>query len=79
MAQPDGKQASILIILRMQVLCLVLVIADPWRSCCSVCPVLQRRKHFVGRQKATQIVLPPETINNKIKPTMLGVDSTLVE
>jgi len=34
---------------------------DPRRSCCSACPVLQRRIHFVGRQKATQIVLPPET------------------
>jgi len=57
----DGRQASILTILHMQVLCLVLVIADPWCSCCSACPVLQRRKHFVGCQKATQIVLPPET------------------
>jgi len=61
MAQPDGRQPLILTILRMQVLYLVLVIADPWHSCCSAYPVLQRRKHFVGRQKATQIVLPPET------------------
>jgi len=61
MAQPDGRQVSILTILRMQVLYLVLVITDPWRSCCSVCLVLQRRKHCVRCQKATQIVLPPET------------------
>jgi len=57
MAQPDGRQASILTILRLQVLYLVLVIADPQCSCCSACPV----QHFVGHQKATQIVLPPET------------------
>ena len=31
---------------------LVLVIADPRRSCCSACPVLQSKKHFVCRQKA---------------------------
>ena len=31
------------------------------RSCCSACPVLQSKKHFVCRQKAAQIVLPPET------------------
>jgi len=61
MAQPDGRQASILTILRMQVVYLVLVIADPRRSCCSACPMLQRRKHCVHCQKATQIVLPPET------------------
>ena len=48
-------------ILRMQVLYLVLVIVDPRRSCCSACPVLQSKKHFVCRQKAAQIVLPPET------------------
>ena len=45
----------------MQVLYLVLVIAYPRRSCCSACPVLQRKKHFVCRQNAAQIVLPPET------------------
>jgi len=61
MAQPDGKQTLILTILRLQVLYLVLVIADPRRSCCSACSVLQRKKHFVRRQKATQIVLPLET------------------
>jgi len=60
MAQPDGKQTSILTILRLQILYLVLVIADPRRSCCSACPVPQRKKHFVRRQKATQIMLPPE-------------------
>jgi len=60
MAQPDDRQPSILTILRMQVLYLVPVIADPRRSCYFACPVLQRRKHFVGRQKAAQIVLPPE-------------------
>jgi len=32
----------------------------PQQSCCSACPVLQRRKHFVHCPKATQIVLPPE-------------------
>jgi len=52
MAQPDGKQALILTILRMQVLYLVLVIAEPRRSCCSACPVLQRKKHFARRQKS---------------------------
>ena len=61
MAQPDGQQASIMTTLRMEVLYLVLVIADPRRSCCSACPVLQSKKHFVCRQKAAQIVLPPET------------------
>jgi len=61
MAQPYDRQLLILTILRMQVLYLVLVIADPQCSCCCACPVLQRRKHFVRRQKATQIVLPPET------------------
>jgi len=61
MAQPDGKQTLILTILRLQVLYLVLVIADPWRSCCSACPMLQRKKHFVRRQKATLIMLPSET------------------
>jgi len=61
MAQPDGRQALILTILCMQVIYLVLVIADPRHSCCSACPVFQRRKHFVCRQKATQIMLPPET------------------
>ena len=40
---------------------LVLVIADPRRSCCSACPVFQRNKHFVCHQKAALIVLPPET------------------
>jgi len=60
MAQPDDKQALILTILRLQVLYLILLIADPRRSCCSVCPVLQRNKHFVRRQKATLIVLQPE-------------------
>jgi len=60
MAQPDGKQALILTILRLQVLYLLLVIADPRRSCCSACPVFQRKKHFARRQKATLIVLPPE-------------------
>jgi len=53
MAQPDGKQTSILTILRLQVLYLVLVIADPRRSFCSACPVLQKKKHFVPCQKAT--------------------------
>ena len=57
-------------ILRMQVLYLVLVIADPRRSCCSACPVLQRKKHFVCRQKAAQIVLPSE-LTNKIKSPIL--------
>ena len=61
MAQPNVEQASIITILRMQVLNLVLVIADPRRSCCSACPGLQRKKHFVCRQKAAQIVLPLET------------------
>jgi len=61
MAQPDGKQTSILTILRLQVRYLVLVIADPRRNCCSACPVLQRKKYFVRRQKATQIKLPSET------------------
>jgi len=61
MAQPDGKQTSILTTLRLQVLYLVLIIADPRRSCYSACPVLQRKKHFVRRQKAIQIVLPSET------------------
>jgi len=75
MVQPDGRQASILTILRMQVLYPVLVIADPRRSCCSACPVLQRRKNLVCRQKATQIVLPPETDQY----TILGVDNRLVE
>ena len=37
---------------------LVLAVADTRRSCCSV---FQRKKHFVCRQKAAQIVLPPET------------------
>jgi len=60
MAQPDGKQALILTILPLQVLYLVLVIADPGHSCCSACPVLQRKKHFVRCQKATLIVLQPE-------------------
>jgi len=61
MAQPDGKQALILTtILRLQVLYLVVVIADPRRSCCSACPVLQRKKQFARRQKTTQIMLPPE-------------------
>ena len=55
----DGSQASVTTILRMQVLYLVLVIADPWRSCCSACPVLQSNKHLVCRQKAAHIVLPP--------------------
>ena len=36
---------------------IVLVIADPRRSCCSACPVLQSNKHFVCHQKAVQIVL----------------------
>ena len=59
----DGSQVSIIIVLSMQVLYLVLIIADPRRSCCSrsACPALQRKKHFVFRQKAAQIVLPPET------------------
>jgi len=60
MAQPDGKQAFILTILRLQVLYLVLVIANPRRSCCSACPVLQRKKHFVRCEKATLIGLSPE-------------------
>jgi len=61
MAQPDGRQASNLTILCLQVHYLVLVIAEPWCSCCSACPVLQRKIHFVHYQKATQIVLLPET------------------
>jgi len=36
------------------------VIVDPQCSYCSACPVLQRTKHLVCRQKATQIVLPPK-------------------
>ena len=52
----DGSQASIITIFRMQVLYPV-----PRRSCCSACSVLQSKKHFVCRQKAAQIVLPPET------------------
>jgi len=49
----DGRQASILTIIHMQVLYLVLVIEDPWRSCYSACPVLQRRKHFAHREKVS--------------------------
>jgi len=55
-----SQMATILTILRLQVLYRVLVIADPRRSCCSTCPVLQKKKHFVRRQKAVLIVLPPE-------------------
>jgi len=40
MAQPDGKQALILTILRLQVLCLVLVIADPRLGAVAVLLVL---------------------------------------
>jgi len=61
MFQPDIKQTSILTIPRLEVLYLVLFIADQRRSYCSACPVLQRKKHFVHCQKATQIVLPSET------------------
>ena len=50
MALPVGK---ILIMLCMQAFHLILVIVDPWCSCCSACFVLQRKKHY---QKAIQTV-----------------------
>ena len=44
----------------MQVRYLVIVISDPWHSCCIACPVLQKKNHIIYHQKAAQIVLPPE-------------------
>jgi len=50
MVQPDGRQASISTILFMQVLYLVLAIADPWHCCCSAC-LCSREEKFCSSSK----------------------------
>ena len=65
-------------ILRMQVLYLVLVIADPRHSCCSACPVFQKKKYFSFTKKLHRSCCH-QKLTNKIKPPILWVDDRLLE
>jgi len=57
MAQTDGRQTLIFTILCMEILYLVLVIADPG----TVAALISLCSRGGNHQKATQIVLPLET------------------